>query len=218
MKKIFVTLLLAGSLGASAFGVTVSLDSLLVPGASIQIGDKVFDHFSWTSQNIASSAWTLMTIDEENYGFTLQGGNATQVGPGGLDALLGFRVSVIGDRKISDIHGFVNSNGTGPNWAGTVSEIVSATEHGPALASIFYGANSQDPTGFLSQMELVVPPQQELWVSKDINLFVGARGTQVSISQITQRFSQTGVPDGGLTLGLLGFALMGVEALRRKLS
>ena len=52
-------------------------------------------------------------------------------------------------------------------------------------------------------------------MTKDISL--GIDDGEVSVSQIQQSFHQ-GVPDGGLTLALLGSALVGCAGLRRKLS
>ena len=60
------------------------------------------------------------------------------------------------------------------------------------------------------------PPQPYLNVLKDIHLIVGPNGGSAGISFVQQSFHQTSVPDGGLTLALLGISLAGVEGLRRR--
>jgi hypothetical protein len=219
IKLVLAAVAVVGLTGIAS-ATTVTLDSLLAPGASIQVGDKLFSNFGWNSATIPSAGVNVQAIDQSNplfvgnYGIDIQG-SFTQFGPGTIDADLTYKVSVIGSQRISDVHQVVNGGGIG-DFVASVSEVLLSAPNGVTLGSLFNGASS---TGnFQVGSADIVPPVSQLWVNKDINLLVGPNGVTASISDIQQTFSQTGTPDGGMTLALLGIALLGVEGLRRKIS
>ena len=209
-------------LAGTASALDITLDSLLVPGATLQVGDKLFSNFGWNSATIPDAGVNILTIQPGNplyagnYGIDIQGG-FTQFGPGSLDADLTYEVQVVGSPLlISDVHQVVNGGGIG-DFVAAVSEVVSSP-NGSTLASLFNGASLQG--SFAVGYATIVPPLQAVFIDEDINITVDALGVVASISDIQQTFSQTpaGVPDGGATAALLSLGLLAVEGLRRKVS
>jgi hypothetical protein len=73
-----------------------------------------------------------------------------------------------------------------------------------------------DPYAEAGDDLLVQPGKAKLHVTKDIGLTV-VNGGFVSISSVSQSFHQR-VPDGGMTVAMLGLALAGLGIARRRLS
>jgi hypothetical protein len=227
-KKLVSKIVMAGALCAvigsvdSALAVTVTLDSLLVPGTSLTVGGvMVFDHFGWFSVTVPSTGINIEGIDASNplfvgnFGIDIQG-SIIQSGVGSVDAELTFAVHVNGPPLISDVHQVVKGSGIG-TFAASVSELVLNAPSGTTLASLFNLSSSAGDLQFGDPA--IVPPQHQIWINKFISATVIANDQagngNATISDIQQTFS---VPDAGLTLGLMGLGMMGLGAIRRKLA
>jgi len=91
-----------------AQAVTMTLQDLLVPGASIQEGDKLFDNFFYTNVSGGPSAANINVTGDTTaglHGLEFQGGFIDFPGGGSLDLSIGYTVTVLSaGQEISDIH------------------------------------------------------------------------------------------------------------------
>jgi hypothetical protein len=215
-------------------------------GGSLAIGDKIFSGFSATESGLTSfnaSAITVTATVVGNVDYLTWGGNISLASLGSIgtyataDLLLNYVVTATGGNKINEID--QNYTGTVASGAGTVgiAETVTTPGGGGAIvgstylnATYTYEPNLTDvPVSLNSSSPFINPPQPVLDVTKDIGLtvydlspvpgFEGLYSGSVSVSQIQQSFHQgITVPDGGMTVSLLGIALMGCGLLRWKQS
>jgi hypothetical protein len=215
------------------------------PANYVTIGDKVFNGFTavpdgLTSFNPASITVTASMVGNVDY--LTWGGNISlgSIGTFGTvatgDLLLNYVVTATRG-VINEID--QNYTGTVASGAGTVgiAETVRTPGGGGAIVGSTYlnGTYTYEPNfgnvpvSLNSSQPFISPPQRVLDVTKDIGLtvydlspipgFAGLYTGSVSVSQVQQSFhQQVRVPDGGMTVSLLGMALMGCGLLRWKQS
>src|SRR5258708_4925512 len=115
-KLIKPIIILAAILGSAGQAGAAKLSDLLVASASLQVGDKVFDHFGWSSPTISPANINVTTIGDGTvnnlYGIDIQEG-LLQFGTGAIHGQLTYSVHTVGNFLISDIHQFVNVSGSG---------------------------------------------------------------------------------------------------------
>jgi hypothetical protein len=223
MRNKINTLVMAAVLGcagmASAIPVTDTLADLVANHGSIGIGDKVFSNFYYQNDGLTTFDATHIQVTAsivDGVYYLTWGGNISLANFTGLstaDLLLNYRVTANGGLITSIDQQYTGGVGSGVGSIG-IAETVSA--NGTQIGSTYLSlTDTTDPAFELgSDQPDIVPPQSVLDVTKDISL--GIDHGLVSVSQIQQSFHQT--PDGGLTVALLGFALVGVEGLRRRLA
>src|ERR1043166_4830303 len=144
MNKLLKTILLLIMMGPAAATNAAKLSDLISSNGSLTNGDKVFDHFGWSSSFPAASV-NITTIGDGTannlYGIEIQAG-FTQLGIGTLQGQLTYSVHTVGNFLISDIQQFVNVLGVGKLRA-FVNEQVSTDQSGtPVVAQSTVGLDS----------------------------------------------------------------------------
>lgn len=200
-----------------------------------QIDDKVYYGFTDTLTGVgtASTAGVVITVApiltalDPGLDYSLSG---FSVGPdASLDLKLGFNVATLsGANLIEDVSlGFAGAqySGTGLVTIGE-NDCVGGTFATPSAGTDCSSGNTTPnlvtlnvenpgfPAEFFS-MEFITLTNQ-VGVFKDVSV-AGANAGNASLSSFSQQFSEVPVPDGGVTLMLLGGALVGLETLRRRL-
>jgi hypothetical protein len=227
MKKLYMRLLVAAvALSAVVAANAIPLSQLVSQGGTITIGDKRFWGFSYSTTgpdaaNIQAQAGALNVYTSSDSGgiyyLNFQGLVGTAIGG---DLLLGYYVNALGGNTIDMIDQYYAPNTF--NGAVSIGEIVMAGNQ--VVANSIIGFNDySDPKGEAGDNLYINPPQSGLQIIKDIGFLPGvgdngAVGGYAGLSLLVQSFHQPGVPDGGLTLALLGFGLFGIEGLRRRLA
>lgn len=193
----------------------------LAPAGTITIGDKTFSNFGWQSANSQLNAEAAVLDVTASVS-----GGIYYLDFSGLIALNGGTLGALGDLKltytvtanpgaITYIDQLYTPNAL-PSWGQiTIGETVKngATIYGTSTLTL-NPTDLSDPQPEAGDLLQIVPPQKTLNVVKDI-LISANPNELVGLSNVEQSFHQ---PDGGLTVALLGFALVGVEGLRRKLA
>lgn len=226
MRNKINTLVMAAVLGCAGVANATLLSDLIRTGGTITIDDKVFSGFGITSQNTA-----LRTqAGELDVTTSILGGVdiLSFTGPLALDNTLGtstllgdvtllYHVTATGGNKITMIDQAYTPNGLPGSGQIIIGETAQNIANGVSANSTLTLVPTDliDPASEAGDNLLVVPGQTDLDVTKDILITANA-GFVVGLSQVDQSFHQN-IPDGGLTLALLGFAMVGVEGLRRKL-
>jgi hypothetical protein len=204
LTVLFACVCSAGVLSAA------TLSDLISSGGSLTVGDKVFDHFGWSSLDVLASGISVTTIGNGTannlYGIKIDFNGNFTVSGGLADGDLTYAVHTTGGALISDLHTTVNVTGVG---FVDVSELASDKQD-QGTSSFVLPLVVADGFSGNSQLEgsIDIPPSGTVWINKDIMLWGSSQ-----INDIEQQFSQ--VPDSASTLGLLGLALAGVESVRR---
>ena len=235
MTKSFRTLSYAVALGVmatSASATTYNLGALIASGDSITIGDKVFDDFGFASAQFnAANATVTPSIDANGvYYLTFQGPWVVSRG-NVADINLNYTVATTSGQPLIDMidQSYVLSVGGAGGFILIGETVRTGGFSGPVTAqsslSFIPGVNGGGPTADLEDPApepitgddlIVAPPQAKLWVTKDIFFGAEARGI-IGPTTIRQSFHQgTLVPDGGVTVMMLGVALSGIGLLRRR--
>jgi hypothetical protein len=191
-----------------------------VNGLSLQVGDKLFDDFSFVysdttgiiSNYLPSSALNVTALSN-SFGFGISfTGPLAAIGDVTKDITLRFSVEVLDPNLlISDVHLSYNGAVVGAGFARVDEQILIGGFGGTIITNVSV-PNPQDPV----QSTVFLPePLRKIYVEKDIMWGGGAPGSQNSafISVINQTFSQIPEPS---TLMLSGAGLVALVLLKRR--
>jgi hypothetical protein len=212
---------------ATIIGTPVVLSTLVVPGATIVVGDKTFGGFTYTITGDMPPAPLVnvvpITDDAGNFGIRFQGAFIDTTGAvGGSDALITYNVTAGANHLISDAH--LEGN---PVRLGTLGSI-SVTEtflplgaQGQYTMKIYDDQNVNPPK--LIDNTVFATPVKTLNVQKDILGLAkvnpnSPEGPQtVTLSFVDQTFSQIVIPEP-TTVALLFAGTFGFVLVRRRSS
>lgn len=230
--KITGAALAVSAAAAVANAAPVNLGDVIGRGASITLGDKIFADFAFASAHFdASQATVDVTKDSSGtYYLTIQG-PFVSIGAGNArDIAFSYTVATTtGQPLISSIdQAFVLSAGGQGGFVLIGETVRSGSYSGPTVAQSTVGHTSGNPA--ISDLEdpvaepltgdqlVINPGLAKVYVTKDI-FFSANDGGIVGPTTIIQSFHQsTQVPEGGVTVALLGVALSGLGLLRRRMS
>lgn len=207
---------------------SITLADLLDPSGQydgILVGDKEFTEFFYSTlpgddMPDAENIGVFGFMDQDgNYGVSFHGAFIDLPGGGSSDALLRFNVDVSADAaangwRISDAHLFMGGVGLGENSFFSIDEsfegldktlhVLRSTLTDPASLKIA-------DTVYFDELHT------GLRVTKDIFALSGDPQQPARVTVIDQSFSQTQivVPEP-MTIGLVGIALLGIVASRRR--
>jgi hypothetical protein len=218
--------MLAGGLRASViYPTSDTLANLVSSGGSLGIGDKIFSGFGYQESGLtsfdANNISVTASIEGGVYYLTWGGiiALASAGGPEvGADLLLNYDVTAVGGQivMIDQMYtGSAQGRYSDSYVALAVDESVYDGQTVVAFSRLQVGDLS-DPYAEAGDDLLVQPGKAKLHITKDIGLTV-VNGGFVSISSVRQSFHQR-VPDGGMTVAMLGLALAGLGIARRRLS
>jgi len=232
LRRICVPLVAFALLGFVPTAKATTLAQLLVPGATISSGDKLFSNFSYNSTGDMPAAGAINVIPigpptRPNLGLRFQGGFSDSVGGGGSDALITYRVTVTDPNLlISDAH--LDSNlivngdpggpgNTAPTPSGTINETFSAVAPpAPPIGQFNINFNFDNTVVQLHDDKTFSSKYQAIDVQKDIFLDATNAGIgNVGLSFVDQTFSQAAVPLPGAAFAGMGLmSLLGFKKLR----
>ncbi|MEA5535752.1 PEP-CTERM sorting domain-containing protein [Crocosphaera sp. XPORK-15E] len=222
----------------STFGNCLLSD--LVNGGSIQVGDKLFSEWTLlglTPTNVDAGNIIIEGIDpftdEPGPGlkYTFANNELSLTGPGTEQIFFGYKVDVLDPNKFikDNSLGFL-ATATGSNSSAEVHEFVFedaarsiaalGTHNLPGLTNekdvLFVVDNDQvtedSPTDFIDFTD----NYKTLYITKEFSVDVsGAAGT-ASITEVTQNFSQTSVPEPSTVLGLVALGGLGLASKGKK--
>lgn len=229
MKNSFRILAVVAALNAlpvASYAVPTSLSSLL-SGGEIAIGDKIFGDFRFQSAAIdASVANVEASIGPSGVYYLTFSGPFLSSGVA-TDISIFYSVrTASGQPLITAIDQAFELSSSGRGGFILIGETVRKDSFsGPAVAQ----SSLVHVTGFLDDLSdpdaepvtgdqlLVNPAQAKLYVTKDI-FFSALPGGVIGPTAVIQSFHQVTLPDGGLTVGLLGLGLAGLGMLRLRRS
>jgi hypothetical protein len=213
---VMACLLAVGS--ASALLVTDSLANLAAnPNNAIGFGDKVFDNFTYTASGLTDFDANLIEVTASEVGgvyyLTWAGSiGLVSVGPGVADLLLGYDLTAT-----AGAIDWIDQSYTGSAQpaGGAYLSVDESVYDGVTIVanSHLQVGDLSDPFAEAGDDLILVPSLSFVHVTKDIGLGI-VNGGFVTISEVKQSFHQP-VPDGGMTVALMGLALAGVATLRR---
>jgi len=222
MKRQYFAALVLGTmcLCSAAPARATLLSTLLGDGGSIQVGDKLFNGFTYSSTGDMPDPSTINVLayvdPAGDYGLKFQGAFLDFLGGSGSDALLGFHVTVL-DPNFAITGATLTGNPSvlGGNGIVSVTEtfLPSNSLASMSIYSIAPGTNK------LTDSVTFAQGYQSLYVQKDILAFAaGSNGGVPTLSFITQTFQQSpaiSIPEPTSAV-LLGIGLAGLAWLRKK--
>jgi len=200
-------------------GESINLATLISESLSVQIGDKVFEGFTWdpsagdTDMAAANVDFKALVND---IGFSLQFQQPlTAYDLDFKDIVFHYTVAVTNSSNlISDLHLSLTGTASGDAY-GNVGEDAYANsgdigQIGHVQAFVFDGAPE-----YLTDSTNLDSMVSQLWIAKDIQVAGASEGLDdyVSISAIDQTFSQVPEPS---TVLLISLGLLGLVAVNRK--
>jgi len=204
-----------------------TLGWLINEQASLYQGDKIFSGFTLSSSGPGGASVYGQALDMSVY--VTQVGSTYYLNFEGLvtakataDLLLGYNVQAINGGRIDAIdQRYIGGGSLGGLLF--IDESVSATLAGDVIAEshLAFPGDSSDPNGEVGDVLVVQPSLTQVFVQKDIGFDLSGATSpdaRAQFSLLVQSVHQPGLPDGGLTLALLGFGLVGIEGLRRRLT
>lgn len=220
--RILTAIVALNALSVASYAVPTSFSSLL-SGGEISIGDKIFGDFRFQSAAIdVSVANVEATLGPSGIYYLTFSGPFLSTGTS-TDISIFYSVrTASGLPLITAIDQAFELSSSGTGGFVLIGETVRKDSFtGPAVAqsSLAY------VTGMLSDLadpdaesvtgdQLVVnPAQAKLYVTKDI-YFAALPGGVIGPTAVIQSFHQISVPEGGLTVGLMGLGLAGLSLLR----
>jgi hypothetical protein len=226
MKKILLVIgVLIGILSlmtTMAFAtISVTLDQLLNTGATLQIDDKMFSNFTYSSTGyggataIPASGVRVTTIETAfDPGLQFQSSWSVSANQG-LDSAIGFTVTVIpGGNAIKDVEASMSGYNAMP--AGLVAVGETFASGGTSLGSL--GLLS-DGTTIDSAAVTLLSTVMSLDVLKDISVngnYIAGGGNFATVSIVRDQFSEVPLPPSALLLGSGLLGLVGLGWRRRK--
>ena len=207
---------------ATIIGPSVQLSTLLVPSATMVVGDKTFSEFGYSFTGDMPPATMVNVVgildDEGNYGIRFQGGFMDFSSTiGGSDALIDYMVEAGDGFLISDAHLAGNPNVLGNNGGSmSVTEtFLPLGANGEYTLEIYDDEFSN--TAQLTDVTFFIPPVKKMSVQKDILGFTVPGGGTATMSMVDQTFSQIPIPEPATSLLLIGSALaLGYRRRRRR--
>jgi hypothetical protein len=220
MKKLTIlaaTLALAAFQTAQASLSTTSTLGALSQGGSIGIGDKVFSGFGYQASGLtsfdASAITVTASIGVDGVYYLTWGGNISLVSGTVASADLLLKYIVTASAGQIDM---IDQSYTGSSQNGilAVDETVATGNFGGPIVAQSH-LTTQINSQFVGPDLIVNPAQTTLYVTKDIALGVFQGGGLVTISQVSQSFHQTAVPEPSTVVaGALLLLPFGVSTLR----
>jgi hypothetical protein len=212
---------------ALIIGTPVVLSTLVVPGATIVVGDKTFGGFSYSITGDMPPAPLVnvipITDDAGNFGIRFQGAFIDTTGAvGGSDALITYNVTTDATHLISDAHLEGNPTRLGTLGSMSVTEtFLPLGANGQFTMKIYDDQNVTPPK--LVDNTVFTTPVKTLNVQKDILGLAKVNPNSpnapqtVTLSFVDQTFSQIVVPEP-TTVALLFAGTYGFALVRRRSS
>lgn len=205
---------------ATIIGTPVLLSTLVVPGATLVVGDKTFGGFTYsiTGDMPAAPLVNVIPIQDDfgNFGVRFQGAFIDTTGvAGGSDALITYNVTAGAGFLISDAHLQGNPTRLGPFGSISVTEtFLPLGAQGQFTMKIYDDQNVNPPK--LVDSTIFTTPTKTLNVQKDILALAKVNPNDpngpstVTLSFVDQTFSQIPEPTSALLVlgGITAFALV----------
>jgi hypothetical protein len=222
--SVVLVLMLLGAVSPAAassitLGAPVVLSTLLDSG-SVQVGDKLFDQFSYSATGDMPSSSGVNVIEivdgDGNFGIRFQGGFVDLFGGGPSDALITYRVTATDPLfLISDVRLSGNPAVIGPEGeeSGLIGVVETFLLDDPFIELVIFDIKPGSTQ--LVDGAFLTGPLRTLHVQKNILAFANVEGNAATLSFVDQTFSQVAVPEPS-TISLLILGLAAMWRLQRK--
>jgi hypothetical protein len=210
---------------ALIIGAPVALSTLIVPEATIIVGDKTFGGFTYTITGDMPPAPLVnvvpITDDAGNFGIRFQGAFIDTTGAvGGSDALITYTVTADASHLISDAHLEGNPSRLGALGSMSVTETFLPLGANGQFTMKIYDDQNVTPAKLVDNT-IFTTPVRTLNVQKDILGLAKVNQSSpigtVTLSFVDQTFSQIVVPEP-TTIALLFAGTFGFVLTRRRSS
>jgi PEP-CTERM motif len=196
--------------GLDARAGSVSLASLLTPGATFDVGNLEFSDFGYvvtpngtppTAANVTVSSFTSVAGET---GITFNGSFNAAAGTTS-DYAFTYKVTAL-TGSISDAYLSIAGSTNGGNGTASAGELITTVTGGSVTTLDAFIPGAGVATGTFG-------PQTSLLINKDVNV-IGGTSTATSVSFVNQGFSTGAVPEP-TSMALLGIGVTGFLAFRR---